>query len=487
MQLSLKLIGTAVLVILLLVAADGYLSYKRQTEVFSADMKKDARLLGHSIAGLASGVYVTGGESRAQRLVDDVNRSESEMHARWVWADAAAGDRFSPRVAGISASLLDRINDTSVVCSSGTASGFVCTYVPIELGSARRAYVEMSEPLRELRSYTWETARRSITLAITLVAAGLLIMWFVGAIYIAHPITQLVDKTRRISEGDLGSDLHLRGHDELTDLATAMNDMCAKLAAAADTIRRETERRIAALEQLRHSERLATLGRISSGIAHELGTPINVILGRAKIVANEGLTKDELVENARVISSQSDRMARIIRQFLDFARRPQVQRSASDMRAVIDQTVSLLSPIARKSNVTFSVLVDQTLRVTADQSQMQQVLANIILNAIQAMPQGGRITIATQREQARHPTKDGAQPGEYLAVSVADRGIGIPGEDLVRIFEPFFTTKETGKGTGLGLSIVQDIVDEHNGWVAVQSTAGLGACFTVYLPVGDDA
>jgi signal transduction histidine kinase len=144
----------------------------------------------------------------------------------------------------------------------------------------------------------------------------------------------------------------------------------------------------------------------------------------------------------------------------------------------------MLRPTARKQGVTLDLVVQgDPPPVPVDESQMEQVLTNLVLNGIQAMPRGGRLEVGLRLESARSLSLNGDPEKQYLAIGVRDDGKGIPEEDRKRIFDPFFTTKEVGQGTGLGLSIAHGIVEEHGGWIRVQSEAGKGSCFTIYLPV----
>jgi signal transduction histidine kinase len=156
-------------------------------------------------------------------------------------------------------------------------------------------------------------------------------------------------------------------------------------------------------------------------------------------------------------------------------------------RAVCARTIDTLQVIARHRGITIVPdLADDPLLVSADEHQLQQVLANLLVNAMQAMPDGGRIDVATGARRA-HPPGEGAPEGDFVRILVADRGGGIPAEHLPRLFEPFFTTKDPGEGTGLGLSVANGIVRDHGGWIEVESTTGAGSRFTIFLPAATAA
>src|SRR5262249_53447326 len=300
-----------------------------------------------------------------------------------------------------------------------------------------------------------------------------------------RPIRALVGKARRIGAGDLAGPLTLRQRDEIGELADEMNAMCDRLAAAAADLRTATEAQIAVLEQLRHADRLSTVGKLASGIAHELGTPLNVVSGRARMIAGGELSIAELRDSADVIVVQAQRMTRIIRQLLDFARRRGAQKAPEDLRQVARQTASLLGPIAEKRGV--NLVVDggddgPPLVAEVDVGQLQQALTNLIVNGLQAMPKGGTLTVRAERAHAQPPADHGGAEGDWLRLVVLDEGEGMTEETMAHIFEPFYTTKPVGEGTGLGLSVSYGIVKEHGGWIAMASAPGVGAEVSVYLP-----
>ena len=236
------------------------------------------------------------------------------------------------------------------------------------------------------------------------------------------------------------------------------------------------------LSELRRADRLAMVGKLAAGIAHELGTPLSIVGGRARQIASGSLPPDQLQSTARTIADQADRMAAIIRQLLDFARRREPRLGRFDIRTLIRQAVSLLEPVAAKKNVKLSAAPLEQLRVVEfDGSQLMQVMINVISNAIQATPTNGQVTLQLV-EGGTPPADTGLPERPYVGIRVDDTGSGIADEQRKRIFEPFFTTKDTGEGTGLGLSVAQGIVRDHNGWIAVESELGKGSRFTIYLP-----
>jgi two-component system, NtrC family, sensor kinase len=224
--------------------------------------------------------------------------------------------------------------------------------------------------------------------------------------------------------------------------------------------------------QVVRADKLATVGQLSAGLAHELGTPLSVITGRAKMLAQGQVPVDQVNGVGRTIVEQADRMASFIRQLLDFARRREPKKATYDLRLIARQAVALLQAMANAGQVSLTTgELATAVMVSCDAAQMGQVLTNLIVNAVQATPPGGQVQVIP-----------GAAGAEAI-VQVKDTGRGIPAEHLARIFEPFFTTKQTGSGTGLGLSVAMGIVTDHGGTIKAESTLGVGTVFTVRLPL----
>jgi signal transduction histidine kinase len=243
----------------------------------------------------------------------------------------------------------------------------------------------------------------------------------------------------------------------------------------------EAKLRMDALDQLRHAERLTTLGKLASGIAHEIGTPLNVISGHAELMAMGRIDKESVKQTGQILLDQSERVATIVHQLLDFARRGGTRALLTNMNELVVATAELLKSLAKKSDVDV-VVTGETAQAAVNRSEIQQVLTNLITNAIQATLKGGRIDIDVRHERTRAPEEKHGRARDYVVLSVNDNGTGIAPDVLPKIFDPFFTTKDVGQGTGLGLSVAYGIVRDHNGWVKVNTRLGEGTTFSVYLP-----
>jgi two-component system, NtrC family, sensor kinase len=497
MKLASKLAVAFICVMCVVLGLYGFLTVRRERTLFESDMQRDELVLGRAL-GLAVGeVWRSEGAERALQLVESESRRQDGVRVRWVWLDAPPGDRYAPAVASSELGALAQGSQVVRVKRDDSARGRFYSFAPVALGGSRVGALELSESLEEEDEYIRASLTNTLTTIFALAALSGLLAMGLGAVLVGRPTRALIDKARRIGEGQLGEPLVLPQRDELGQLAVEINAMCDGLAEARERAASETAARIAALEQLRHADRLTTVGKLASGIAHELGTPLNVISGRAKMIFR-GAVPEEAKGNARIIVEQVDRMTRIIRQLLDFARRRSAQKAPADLAQIARQTLSFLEPLARKRRVSLRLAdgavpsadgpsPEPSIVAEVDGAQIQQVLTNLVMNGIQAMKSGGELTLSIERTRALPPADHGGPEGDYLAIHVADQGEGIRDDVLPRIFEPFFTTKDVGEGTGLGLSVTYGIVREHGGWIAVESEVMKGSRFTVYLPPGGPA
>jgi two-component system NtrC family sensor kinase len=487
MKLTIKIMSLIFLGIIALLAVDGYISVKRDISLLENDMKRNARLFGNTVKELTLDTWHETGQNRALELIKRVDREENYMRIRWVWMGDLSSAPYIPRVAPEKLLPVSRGQEISVKKMDDDGSSHLYTYVPVKIKNHGYGALEISESLAKLKNYIHKMILRSIILGILMALLGFVMLWILGVKFVGRPLNRLVEITRQIGKGDFSERVAVHGRDELSSLANAMNQMCVQLEASREAVRKETEARIAALEQLRHTERLATLGRLSSGIAHELGTPLNVVSGRAKLIIKENLKKEEITECSRIIKEQAERMTKLIRQLLDFARRRAPHKAPVNLKILSGQVIDILKPAAEKQKIIFELLKhDDIPLISIDPFQIQQVLINLVMNAIQAMPDGGHLKIELHKKYSCHPTLSNGQEQNYVAISIKDEGKGIPKENINHLFEPFFTTKNVGEGTGLGLSIAYGIVQEHGGWIDVKSRIGGGSCFTIYLPLEVD-
>ncbi|MBI4591013.1 MAG: HAMP domain-containing protein [Candidatus Rokubacteria bacterium] len=292
---------------------------------------------------------------------------------------------------------------------------------------------------------------------------------------VLRPLSRLMAGIRSLGLGQPGPPLPVERRDELGRVAEAFNQMAEQLEAARLKLLAETDRTLELEHQLRQAETLAVAGKLATGLAHEVGTPLNIISGRAEFLLQTLSPGDTRRPDLEVIVAQIDRISGIIRSLLDTVRpqKPEVQPTA--LAPLLDRLLPLLQHGAKRRGVALAAAVPADLPpMLADPNQLQQVLINLLMNALEATPAGGRVEVRAGR--SIHEGRAG------VAVSVRDTGPGIPPDLLPRVFDPFFTTKPPGQGTGLGLAICRDIVREHAGEIQVESRSDRGATFTVWLP-----
>ncbi len=468
MRLTAKFwLGISVVIALTLTLTT-WLTIQRETQLFDRDLRRDVRVLGELLARSHQRALRLDGPTAAAAVLDDPALRHLGVTASWqplrnlpaaAHAAVAAGELYFVR---------------------DVAAGRLDAYVPAG-ASAGPGAVWLTASLAPERRYVAATKWRWIATSLALLAGASVTVFGLGIVLVARPTRALVDKARRVGAGDLAGRVQLRQRDELGLLADELNTMTDRLAAARDRVADELAARLAAVEQLRHADRLTTVGRLASGIAHELGTPLNVIEGRAQMIAAGEVDGEEVVQSAQIVVQQSRRVAGIVRQLLDFARRGTAEKCPADLRPIAGSARNLLHAVARQSSVELRTeLADEPCRAEIDDGQLLQVVTNLVVNAIAATAAGGEVQIAVRPTTARPP--GGLPPVAAIELVVADTGCGIPPELRERVFEPFFTTKEIGQGTGLGLAVVHGIVADHRGWIELTSEPGRGTTFSVYLP-----
>jgi len=302
---------------------------------------------------------------------------------------------------------------------------------------------------------------------------------------ITRPIGNMVVATHRIAAGQLDQEVQAAGQGELTLLAHAFNGMLASLRTMKadledwgrtleEKVRQRTEEVTAMQLRVAQSERLASLGMLAAGVAHEVNNPLGGILALTALTLEDLPADDPNRRNLEVVVQQTERCRDIVKGLLDFSRQSDVSMEELQINEVLDQTLELVT----QQSAFFNVRVERAWAndlppITGDRSQLQQVFLNILVNAVQAMGERGVITIRTA-----------VRAGE-VEVAITDTGCGIPRDVIDRIFDPFFTTREGGRGTGLGLAIAYGIVTRHRGHIGVQSTPGTGTTFSIRLPAAE--
>jgi two-component system NtrC family sensor kinase len=322
--------------------------------------------------------------------------------------------------------------------------------------------------------------------------AALLVGFFVHRL-VYLPLRDLESGAQRLSTGDLDQAIPVRSGDEFGKLAASFNVMTgalrnsrAELRDWGHTLEQKVERRTQELRSAQaetmRGEKLASVGLLASGVAHELNNPLTGILTFSHLVRQKMPDKSTDAEDMDLVIRETKRCAAIIKRLLDFAREKLPEKKFTDLNQVIDDTVRIVEQPAHLRDIEITVHLDRTLPpIWIDADQIKQVIMNMLVNAQHAVEEKGSITVSTRR--SLDPRAPAGEPKPMVEISIVDTGCGIPETNLRRIFDPFFTSKDVGKGTGLGLSVSHGIVEAHGGLIEVESKVGEGSTFRVLLPL----
>ena len=488
MRLTVKLSLALLPGILVVLVASAYLEMRRDIAAFNIDSRRDDQLIGSLVTEAVNRVWNIAGRDQALQLLKQMESGPTHQH-RLRWLDA--GDRDA-----LSKAESDALARGEPVWrqQNQPTPGLLYVYAPLMRDGQLAAVLEISEPLANEQQYAARIGLSTLVTTLSLAAVSLMLTTVLGIWLVGRPIAALIDQARRVGAGDFSGQLQAKHTDEIGELVTEMQAMTQRLANAAQQVSAATTARITTLEQLRHADRLNTVGKLASGVAHELGTPLNVVSGRAQLIiessgepqlgTNGANLSSDNVTHARIIIEQARRMAGIIRQLLDFARQRPTHKDTCDLHQLAAQTATMLATLAEKQQVKIEILPTATpYFAEVDSGQIQQVFTNIMVNAIQAMPGGGAIHVALGPSTAKPPAGTALARVERAEITIGDQGVGIPGDVLTHIFEPFYTTKPIGVATGLGLSVAYGIVQDHDGFITVESQPEQGTRFGIHLPL----
>jgi two-component system NtrC family sensor kinase len=304
---------------------------------------------------------------------------------------------------------------------------------------------------------------------VAIAAVSLMIYLLVNRI-VLKPVNEIVAATRKVAAGDLQYMIALPKRDEIGILANSFNEMTKKLS--------EAQR------QVYQSQKLAAVGQLAAGVAHEINNPLTGVLSYGSFLLKRAEDKPEFKADLEVIVRETKRCREIVKGLLDFARQSPPEKHACDITEIVERAVRIVQTQLAAHRVELQKNLRTDLpKILADANQLQQVIVNLLLNANDAIGKGGgTITLATNFEMNGGTTETQAKGVE---ISVSDTGCGIPAANLQRIFDPFFSTKGP-KGTGLGLAVAWGIIEEHNGRIEVESEVGRGTAFRVLLPIGEN-
>jgi signal transduction histidine kinase len=521
MTLGTRVTVVTTLLVASVLAGSGYAALKVRRANLEADLDREA----HEIAtALRAGIEPLDRSTAAETLVQRARaaRRHDELFALEV---ISVGDerrtdddawKLLMRAAEIQDAPVGRLFDSSSGARSYAMAVPLFDAAALELPPrhpARRpiAIMGMRRDAGYIDAEVAASARRIYPLFLLVVIGVAVGVRFAIQQIVVRPLRRLLEGIDAVGKGDLSRVILAERDDEIGTIAGRFNAMTGSLREAREEGERAAGARLGLEARLRQSEKLATIGQMAAEIAHELGTPLNVIGGRARAIskrlekaaeraaervetktdgaaaaASAEMTRDvtkDVTKNAGIIGDEVARIAKIIRQVLDFSRPRGPTVTRVRLGDVVTEALEFLREAIRRQGIVVETRTSpEPPEVPGDPDQIQQVCLNLVMNAIHAMPGGGTLRVATERVVRRKGGLDLAPPAAYVALVIADGGPGIPLADREKIFEPFFTTKDEGQGTGLGLAVSYGIVKDHDGWIEVESPAAGGAVFRVFLP-----
>jgi len=397
-------------------------------------------------------------------------------------------------------------------------------YSPLWIQGKMGGGIQIDIPIGDVMVYLLKSQKMIL---VSLILDGIVLIVF-GSFLLSRvlvkPLKDLVRLTQKISEGDFSQTIEVTSKNEMGQLISSFNRMIEKLRENQESIdnylkslEMANKKLKQAQEELIRTEKLASIGRFAAGVAHEVGNPLGAILGYTSILEKNEIDREESKDYLKRIGKEIERINRIVRELLDFARPSKFEIKDIEVNKVVENTLSLLSHQKNFKNIETQLELQPDLpMIKGDESQLSQVFINIILNAIDAMPMGGNLMIKTENLvvdnlfgdefQPLYPPRRKEDPTEsdysrlrktdpfsalltkyskgdpLVKINISDTGMGIEQENLEKIFDPFFSTKDPDKGTGLGLSISLRIIESMGGKISVESEVGKGSTFEIYFP-----
>ena len=500
--------GFAALCVATAVAA-GAFELARERDHLVAGLEHELRLIGTSVVVSLEDALRDGDPGQIEQHLASIERADPSVDVA-ILRSGGAVDASSPGLtssAGLEETSRRAIATAAyarLVEEAGpeAASGRLVVALPFPEGvAAPRGAVVVTRPLDEVESHLHAARNAIVGSSLLLFGTTTVLLFLFVRWNLSRPLQALSAAMQRVMAGDLSAPASAaataaasprRGPaptartDEVGALARQFEAMVGELSAARGRLAEAVESRATLERGLQRLDKLATLGQLSAGLAHEIGSPLQVMQGRTRaLLSDRARDPDEVRRIATILNEQADRITRIVEQLLRFARRTPPPLAAVALEAPVRAVLDLLEHAARQGEVALDLdAAPGVPRVRADVDGVQQVVLNLVKNALEATARGGRITVLLRPTET--PGADGrARAGARL--EVVDSGCGMSEATLARLFEPFFTTRAALGGSGLGLAVVRSIVVAHGGTVVASTVAGVGSRFTVDLPAVSEA
>ncbi len=460
MKVASKIVLVASLAFVPILGVHTLLSLEREEGLFRSDMERDLSLLGAHLRGVAAIEWRRDGAEGVRAALAAAARADSRVAVAW-------------RRQALGSSGLEQGEEALVWVE------------PVVIDGSTVGEIVLTEPLALMHAYLRSTLVRLGALTLFLIAGGLLAARLLSHRLIGQRLDRLVAFAGETGAGRLGKRVDVGGRDEIAQLGSSLGTMSEALARADEDAERANEERLTMLHHLQHADRLASLGRLAGSVAHELGTPLNVVMGHANRISEGAQTPGEAKESAATIHRQVKRMEKTVRDILGFVRQAPGEEERFDLNSVVDGVRELLRPLAQRRAVRLEIDGLASAPIRGRVLQLEQAFCNLVANAIDVSPEGGQVVLSLSREE--RVTRTGGRKQAVIVARVRDQGPGIAEANVARLFEAFYTSKAAGHGTGLGLWLAEGIVRDHGGSIEVENCAQGGACFAMVLPEGEES
>lgn len=498
-NLTTRLIILLALALMVITGVNDYTRLVREREQLAAQTQEDERIFAETLA------LAVRQNLRRGRTTEELEDLLTELVARPGLVGVAIYNPDAQVVAHTVGSGFEPLTPDDLVRDAiarreavsllvETASGNILRYLqPFRWPGGRTGVIEVQQTLREMerqfrRALRSTVVSRLVVLVLFVLAIGILTRWS-----IARPIRALIAASRAVGHGDLGQRIAVPRQDEIGELAAEFNRMAENLQTANAELVRQAEERLRLEQEVQQAQKLAAVGMLAAEVAHEIGTPLNVISGRAEVLERAVPTGHPERRHLDVILSQAERIKGIIHALLDYTRPRRPTLRPEPILPIVGRVASILMDRSQRRGVRLQLGLPVGLpSVMADPEHLQQVFLNLILNALDVTEKGGvvRITAGPHPElptDGRTAIVRGKATAPTLAIHVIDQGKGLAAEELNHVFEPFFSTKGRGQGTGLGLPITEEIVRAHRGEIEMLSIPAKGTEVIVRIPLADES
>lgn len=496
-NLTTRLVLLLVLALMVITGIYDYLRLVGERERLVQQTHEDERIFAETLALAVSRNIRRGGTTEElKELLDDLLSRPGLVAVAIYDPD---GQPVASNVApGAPAPVLDEAVRTTlatrlaVSAFLATDGGQVLRHIqPFRWPGRRTGAIEVRQTLSQMEGEFHRAVRESVLSRLVVLALFVLTVVGLTRWHIGRPIRALIAGARAVGRGDLAQRIAVKRRDEIGQLAEEFNRMAGNLQAAHDELLRQNEERLRLEQEVHQAQKLAEVGMLAAEVAHEIGTPLNIISGRAEVL--DRLLPPPRTERRHldVILKQTERISNIIRALLDYTRPRRPALKAESVLPILGRVADFLLERSRRRNVRIQMDLPVGLpRVLGDADSLQQLFLNLLMNALDASPPGGVITVSAGPEprlppEGRARIVRGKAEQPCLTVHVLDSGKGMTAEQLDHVFEPFFSTRTGGQGTGLGLPIVEEIIRAHRGEVELQSVPGRGTEALVRIPLAE--